>query len=792
MGSAPPGAPSDADWVTTRRLRGYAAAMAAHGLRLDPRDVVAGPATIEGGTAALRRAWDAGRRPTGVLAMSDAMAIGVLGAARELGLRVPGDLSVVGYDDVDTSRHTDPPLTTVHQPIREKGERAVGLLLAIVDGRHAAASRPRSGSRRGSSSGAPRARSRGEARVTAAGPSTPSTTTAPGATSSRSGARPTASSTGATRSGCGSARGTTPPWTGSWCGPHPMASRRSRSSSRSPAGPAARWWEATIRLSMPVTGYRFLVLGAAGPRWLNGSGIHSAAPTDHDDFRIVAGYRSPSWLRDTVFYQVFPDRFANGDPSNDVVDGAWTYRGEPARRGRWGDPPGAWPGAMVEFFGGDLAGIEQRLDHLERLGVNGLYLTPVFETRSSHGYDTIDYTRVADHFGGDAALASLRRATSGARDPAGPRHHAQPHRHRAPVVRRRAGGSRRPRPPAGTRSTGGPTTTSRGSASRRCPSWTTATRASARRCTTGPTRSCADGCASRSPSTAGGSTSPTCSAGWGRSSWVRRCARGIRAAVKAENPDAYLLGEHFFDASETLNGDEWDGVMNYAGFASPVHHWLADELVVVAHGTGEVARLPRTSTPDLVRTLTAFRAAAPWALARNQYDLLGSHDTARIRTVLGRDPGRLRAAFGLLLTEVGVPGLFYGDEIGLEGVDGSAARVTMPWDERTWDGEQLAFVRDLVRFRRASRALRTGGLQALEQRDESYAFLRDTDDEQVVVVAVRGPAARPDEPLRVDHGAIPDGTRLASVLTGQEAVVEGGHLRIGSTPPGVAVWVTSA
>ena len=135
MGSAPPGAPADADWVTSRRLRGYAAALGEHGLRLDSRDVVTAPATIAGGTAALRRAWAAGRRPTGVLVMSDAMAIGVLVAARELGLRVPGDLSVVGYDDVDTSRHTDPPLTTVHQPIREKGERAVRLLLSLVDGR---------------------------------------------------------------------------------------------------------------------------------------------------------------------------------------------------------------------------------------------------------------------------------------------------------------------------------------------------------------------------------------------------------------------------------------------------------------------------------------------------------------------------------------------------------------------------------------------------------------------------------------------------------------------------------
>jgi DNA-binding LacI/PurR family transcriptional regulator len=83
----------------------------------------------------MRRAWEDGLRPTGVLAMSDAMAIGVLRAARELGLRVPEDISVVGFDDIDISQHTNPPLTTVHQPIRQKGESAVRVLLSVVERR---------------------------------------------------------------------------------------------------------------------------------------------------------------------------------------------------------------------------------------------------------------------------------------------------------------------------------------------------------------------------------------------------------------------------------------------------------------------------------------------------------------------------------------------------------------------------------------------------------------------------------------------------------------------------------
>jgi DNA-binding LacI/PurR family transcriptional regulator len=130
-----PGAILEPEGVMSRRMRGYLNALADKGLVLPPNAIVVGPASIEGGIAAMRRATEDGMRPTGVLVMSDAMAIGVLRAAREMGLRVPEDLSVVGFDDIDISQHTNPPLTTVHQPIRQKGESAVRLLLSVVERR---------------------------------------------------------------------------------------------------------------------------------------------------------------------------------------------------------------------------------------------------------------------------------------------------------------------------------------------------------------------------------------------------------------------------------------------------------------------------------------------------------------------------------------------------------------------------------------------------------------------------------------------------------------------------------
>ena len=127
---APASAPTDPGGVTERRLNGYRPVLAAAGIHLADAAIVVGPASMEGGTDAFRRAWAQGARPTAVLAMSDAMAIGAMRAAREVGLRVPADVSIVGYDDVDVAQFTDPPLTTVHQPIRRKGEEAVRLLLA--------------------------------------------------------------------------------------------------------------------------------------------------------------------------------------------------------------------------------------------------------------------------------------------------------------------------------------------------------------------------------------------------------------------------------------------------------------------------------------------------------------------------------------------------------------------------------------------------------------------------------------------------------------------------------------
>jgi len=548
-----------------------------------------------------------------------------------------------------------------------------------------------------------------------------------------------------------------------------------------------RWWQATLRLAMPCTPYRFLILTADGPWWLNGGGLQRHVPTDAEDFRLLAGYAAPNWASESVFYQIFPDRFADGDPAGNVRDGEFFYGGLPARARRWGQPPGRGREAMVEFYGGDLAGIIQRLPDLSELGVNALYLTPIFTAYSNHRYDVVDYEHVDPHLGGDAALAALRRATREAG-----------FRFILDIVPNHCG-ALHPWFQAAQADAGAPT----------AEYFTFHRRPDDYECWLG-VRSLPKlnyrSPALRQAMYAGPEAvfrrwlrPPYGADGWridvanmlarqGADQLGVEVARGIREAVKAENPAAYLVGENFFDGSPQLQGDAWDATMNYAGFTLPLWHWLRGFQVRLPPEPQPVTSGTPWPTQALADTWQAFRAAIPWAIARQQFNLVGSHDTPRILTVVGGDAARNRLAAALLLTYVGVPCLYYGNEIGLGGADNLEARQCMPWDRAAWDLDLRAYTQALIRLRRDSPALSRGGFQLLAVEADGLAFLRDTDEEQVIVVAQRGPGARPAGPLPVWAGAIADGTQFVEVGTGQVSRVSQGQLPLAAVPPGAQIW----
>jgi alpha-glucosidase len=550
------------------------------------------------------------------------------------------------------------------------------------------------------------------------------------------------------------------------------------------ANAVCRWWEAHLKVTMPLMSYRFLLFTTDGVWWYNGSGLQRHVPTDLEDFKLLADYVAPAWVRETVFYQIFPDRFADGDPSNDVRDDEWNYGGHPSRARQWGEPPSNIPHAdMVEFFGGDLPGVEQRLDDLVDLGVNALYFTPIFTSYSNHRYDVVDYESVDPHLGGDGALISLRRAMR-----------ERNVRLMLDIVPNHCG-IMHPWFQAAFKNPDAPTaeffTFQRHPDQyeswlgvRSLPKLNYRSAALRHAMYEGPHAIFRKWLREPYAIDAWRIDVANMLARQGADQLGHEIGRGIRRAVKEENPQAYLLGENFFDGSPQLQGDIWDAVMNYAGFAHPVWYWLGGFFVRQHSEPYFAASDVPWSTQALVDTWQAYRAAVPWVIAQQQFNLLGTHDTARICHVVECQSGLSRLAVALLLTYPGVPCIYYGDEIGLDG----DTRACMNWDRSSWDHDLRAFYQQLIRLRKTSSALINGGFQVLLIEENTFAYVRDSERDLVVVVAHRGSTNRSAFPLPVAQGAIPDGTEFVEVISGARATVIAGRLPLPEMAAGVLVW----
>ena len=555
---------------------------------------------------------------------------------------------------------------------------------------------------------------------------------------------------------------------------------------RSADDTACQWWEGELRLHMPRMHYRFVLTTEEGNWALNALGLTRATPTDANDFKILANFAGPSWVQDAIFYQIFPDRFADGDPASNVRSGEYRCYGREVVARAWDElPQGVGAAGGVEFFGGDLVGIVQHLDYLQDLGVNALYLTPIFISPSNHKYDVQDYRQVDPHFGGDVALVALRAAL----DARGmrlmldiiPNHTSATHPWflaaredaHAPSAEFYTFAARpddyatwlgvRSLPKLNYRSErlrhemyGGPEAIMR--------YWLRP-----------PFR--IDGWRMDVANMLGRQ---------GESQLGHKVGRAMRRAVKEESPDAYIVGEHFFDGTSHLQGDELDGSMNYQGFMLPLLRWLAprDPDALLGRAVIDPAPLP---TEALAVQWRDHLAAIPWQVALQQFNLLGSHDTARVLTVLAGDVTRLRVATALLFAFPGVPNVYYGDEIGLAGGADPDNRRPMPWDPAAWNGDIRAWYRGLIALRRASPALRHGGFQLVHAAGATLAFVREAEDERLIVVARRASDDTWRLPLRA--AGLANGVILREHFTGAIATVESGALSLRSLPGmGVQIW----
>jgi alpha-glucosidase len=543
---------------------------------------------------------------------------------------------------------------------------------------------------------------------------------------------------------------------------------------RTTAGEA--WYRAEVPVHNPVTSYRFVLDHAEGYRWLNGTGVHRRDVRDAADFRLSTYGGAPRWERTGVVYQIFPDRFARSGVDRPTPAWAW-----PAD---WDDPvDGERPGAPLQLYGGDLPGIEQRLDYLEDLGVRTVYLTPIFPGESNHRYNATSFDHVDPLLGGDEALASLSAAL-----------HRRGMFLMGDFTTNHTGDTHE----WFQRAIGDPESVEATYYYWRDEEpgyvgWLdhpTLPKLNYR----GP------GLMERMVSGADSVTArwmrpPIGLDGWridvanmtGRyatDDFAREVARTMRRTMAALKPDHALIAEHNHDAADDLAGDGWQGTMNYAGFMRPVWTWLVDPATALPGFLGMPTRIPRRPGGSVRATMQEVAAGVSWPVQLSQWNSLDTHDTARLLDVT-EDAEIARVGIALLVTYLGTPMVFAGLEVGARGANGEYGRIPMPWDRPDrWDRATFHAVRSLVHLRNEVRALQEGSLRWAVVHDDALAFLRETPEERILVLAAR--RAWPGSVLPAS--LLRPGASPANLYGGADLPVSARGLELPGDGPGAQVW----
>ena len=445
---------------------------------------------------------------------------------------------------------------------------------------------------------------------------------------------------------------------------------------RSQPQPGITAWRATIDLNsgQPRRRYSFKLLWHDRQLWFTPQGFSRFPPARLEQFAVDYPDNGPQWVVEQVFYQIFPDRFARSQQRTALQDQRYYHHaaGQEVIFRQWDEPVTAQAGGST-FYGGDLDGISEKLPYLKKLGVTALYLNPVFAAPSVHKYDTEDYRRVDEQFGGDGALLRLRENThregmrlilDGVFNHSGDSH-AWFDRHNQTM----GGACHNPQ-----------------SAQR---DWYSFNEEGYALDWLGyPSLPKLDYASDALVQEIyGGEESivrhwlkaPWNMDGWrldvvhmlGEAGGARNNLQhvaGITRSAKAARPDAFVFGEHFGDARQWLQADAEDSAMNYRGFTFPLWGFLANT---------DISYDPQhIDAETCMAWMDNYRASLSHQQQLRMFNQLDSHDTARFKTLLGKDVARLPLAVIWLFSWPGVPCIYYGDEVGLDGNNDPFCRKT--------------------------------------------------------------------------------------------------------------------
>ena len=467
---------------------------------------------------------------------------------------------------------------------------------------------------------------------------------------------------------------------------------------------------------------------------------------DHSfDFVLMTDYVQPEWVKGAVFYQIFPERFRNGDESNDVQHGEFSVEGAPSIHMNWNDKPLEYQeGHCLDFFGGDLAGVKEKIPYLKELGVTAVYLNPIFRAPSIHKYDCIDYFHVDEHFGGDEALAELSQAL-----------HENGMKLILDISINHTGANHKWFNRDGLyfdKSVGGynnPVAEERKyyffHEDNSYDEWMGVKNMPTLNYTAPELRNIiyrAQDSVLRK-----WLKPPYSIDGWrfdvadvfarnGKVQLAHELWPEIRKAIREENPQGYILAEDWGDCAQYLQGSEWDSPMNYYGFGRPIRQLLGETDWFQMRSPALRSVRYRFTAQDFYHRVMEHLAKLPWAMWENQFNLFDSHDISRLHHNPEVNREEYLGAVMLQFAMVGAPSIYYGDEMEIDGWYGSieGCRFPMPWGKEYEQSEVYRLNRTLAHLKQESDALKNGGFKFLYADNGVVAVARFTKEGAYVSV----------------------------------------------------------
>lgn len=476
------------------------------------------------------------------------------------------------------------------------------------------------------------------------------------------------------------------------------------------------------------TRYYFYVVSGANIYYYNQLGVQDYFVDEIYSFCILANYEQPSWVKNCVFYQIYPDRFCNGNPDCTVMEGEYKFLGFPTQQiTDWSKEPKEFSEAhCVDFYGGDLCGIEKKIPYLKELGIDAVYLTPIFKGETTHKYDCNDYYQVDEHLGGNKALISLSKSL---------------HENKMRLVLDISINH------TGTKHWwfyenkdfyyfeedgsyacyyGVTSLPKLNFGSEKLRDYIYAEKDSVLRTWLREPYSI-DGWRFDVGSTVGEYKTDH----FGQKIWPE-----IRKAIKEENPQAYVMAEDWNDSYEFLQGNQWDGIMNFIGCGRPVREYVGqlDFRMQKKRGLSYVA--PNTCADALAFRIMSFYGKLPYVIWENQFNMLDCHDVSRLHNDPSISFGQYKIAVYLQYTLPGCVCLYYGDEVGIGGrlETTEGCRYPMDWSCELENNPYFRLYTKLNQCKHAHESLRSGGFKILLLRGNIFVAARFTKEEVILLM----------------------------------------------------------